>query len=489
MTQPNPPRHAPTERCTVPMAAPRFATAPHPAGPAPEPAASLRRRIDGRRAAAPRPSRGRVRGVLSLALSGGALADGVAVKAGTSPTGSAVVLLVVMVAVLALGALWLFRARWGLDAPTRELRRRASAETRTVRALEPLESAGWVLLHDRLVANERVPHILVGPPGAVVLHPHSFGRAAPLRALTRRIPRLGRRPAPAPVEPAELGDPVALRTRDTLLRVLTQDPDLADWFLVAYAMIPVLDRPADRAVLNATPVEHPAVGPLLRRTLETELPAGLTRTAAAYLASITDHACPPHDPHPQTRPRRRRPPRRGRTRRVRSTTTATTPTGTPTGTAAASAVAAGTSTLLANPRTPHRAHHGPTRGEWDAAGGGPRPRHRPAVSHRRVRPCPPRGERNPARHHLHPRGHRPPRHPSHHRHHHLPPRRLHQHRATPAVGDQHREAGLDHRLRRTRPCRLLRVRPPGVPRARRLPQQPPQPVAATRGQPQPQRQA
>ncbi|MBC7560534.1 MAG: NERD domain-containing protein, partial [Dermatophilaceae bacterium] len=60
-------------------------------------------------------------------------------------------------------------------APTRELRRRACAEVRTARALEPLESAGWVAFHDRLVAHERVPHILLGPPGAVVGHPHSFG--------------------------------------------------------------------------------------------------------------------------------------------------------------------------------------------------------------------------------------------------------------------------------------------------------------------------
>ncbi len=285
MTQPNPPREAPTERRTAPKAAHRFATAPRPSGPAPAPAVSLRRRIEGQRAQARWPRRARLLLNVSTAVVG---VGAVLLTLVAGPLGAVVLLLAVL---LGLVVVWAQRRALGLDAATRELRRRASAETRTARALEPLESAGWVLLHDRLVANERVPHVLVGPPGAVVLHPHSFGQAAP--PLARRIPRLGRRPVPALVEPAELGDPVALRTRDTLLGVLTQEPDLAGWFLVVRAAVPVLDRPADRAVFSATPVEHPAVGPALRRTLETELPAGLTRTAAAYLASITDRACPP----------------------------------------------------------------------------------------------------------------------------------------------------------------------------------------------------
>jgi len=166
---------------------------------------------------------------------------------------------------------------------------------RTARALDPLESAGWVLLHDRLVAvaNERVPHVLVGPPGAVVLHPHSFGRFAPPRAVAHRVLRLGRRPVPSLVEPAELGDPVALRTRDNLLGVLTREAALVGWFFVVHAVTPVLDLPADRALFSATPVVHRVGGPALRRTLESELPGGLNRTAVAYLASVIDHACPP----------------------------------------------------------------------------------------------------------------------------------------------------------------------------------------------------
>jgi len=185
------------------------------------------------------------------------------------------------------------RALFGLDAPTRELRRRACAEVRTVRALDPLESAGWVLLHDRLVSHEPVPHVLVGPPGVVVLHPHSFGRFAPLRAAARRVLRLSQRPVPSIVEPAELGDPVALRTRDNLLGVLTHETDLVCSLVVVRAVTPVLDLPADRALFSGTPVEHQVVGPGLRRTLKTELPGGLSRTTVAYHASITDHACPP----------------------------------------------------------------------------------------------------------------------------------------------------------------------------------------------------
>ena len=293
MTQPNAPRQAPTVRRTAPKAAPQFATTPRLSGPAPEPAASLRRRIDGRRAAATAPSRARVAGVAGLALGAGALSTVAAAKAGASPTTATLTVLVVTLVVLGVGVAGLCRVRWGLDAPTRELRSRASAEVRTARALEPLESAGWVAFHDRLVAHERVPHILLGPPGAVVLHPHSFGGLSPWRARARRVLRLGRRPAPGVVAAAELGDAVALRTRDTLLHVLTSQPELDGWFLVVYAMVPVLDRPTDQVVSAPTLVEHPPVGPVLRRVLETELPAGLTRTAVAYLASIVDHSCPP----------------------------------------------------------------------------------------------------------------------------------------------------------------------------------------------------
>jgi len=91
--------------------------------------------------------------------------------------------------VLAVGAAvfgYLTRARWGWDGPSRQLRRRARHETRVAATLEPLESAGWVMLHDRLVDAHRVPHLLIGPPGVVLLYPSSFGPLARTRYWLRR---------------------------------------------------------------------------------------------------------------------------------------------------------------------------------------------------------------------------------------------------------------------------------------------------------------
>ena len=58
-------------------------------------------------------------------------------------------------------------ARFEYDPATRDLRHQARQETRTAARLQALESAGWVLLHDRLVVAHRVPHILVGLPADV----------------------------------------------------------------------------------------------------------------------------------------------------------------------------------------------------------------------------------------------------------------------------------------------------------------------------------
>jgi hypothetical protein len=293
MTHPNPADRAAPSRGAVPQAAPPFAGTPRTAGPAPAPAASLRRRLDGRRAGAPRPARGAVAAVAGATVGVSAGVDLLVVTVGGSPTVAALVMATFVVLGLVAGVGWLFRTRWGLDAPSRELRRRISAETRTAAAVEPLESAGWVALHDRLVAHELLPHILLGPPGALVLHPYGFGRLAPTLARVHRVARLGRRPAPRPVLPDELGDPTALRTRDNLVTVMTGEPDLDGWYHLARAVVPILDQPADRVVAEPTPVVHLPAGKVLRQALETELPAGISRTAVAYLASIVDHACPP----------------------------------------------------------------------------------------------------------------------------------------------------------------------------------------------------
>ncbi|GAB2917849.1 hypothetical protein GCM10027047_14460 [Rhodococcus aerolatus] len=179
MTQPNPADRSTPARETAPRAAARFAATPRPSGPAPGPAASLRRRIDGRISQARSEAAGRpqvltagIAAAVYAALLGAGFAGGL-------PGAGLVALAVAALLVTVPPVLWRLRGAVGLDIPTRELRRRASAETRTAHAVEPLESAGWVLLHDRLVRHERVPHILVGPPGVLVLHPHSFGRLAP----------------------------------------------------------------------------------------------------------------------------------------------------------------------------------------------------------------------------------------------------------------------------------------------------------------------
>jgi hypothetical protein len=292
MTHPNPAGRATPSRGAVPQAAPPFAGTPRTTGPAPAPAASLRRRLDGRRAGATRPARGAIVAVAGATVGVSAALDQLVVTTGGSPTTAALVMATFVVLGVATGVGWLFRTRWGLDAPSRA-RRRISAETRTAAAVEPLKSAGWVVLHDRLVAHERVPHILLGPPGALVLHPYSFGRHAPTLARVHRVARLGRRPTPRPVLPEELGGTTALRTRDNLVAVMAAEADLGGWYHLARAVIPILDRPADAGLPEASPVVHLPAGKMLRQALETELPAGLSRTAVAYLASIVDHACPP----------------------------------------------------------------------------------------------------------------------------------------------------------------------------------------------------
>ncbi len=199
MTKPDPHRQALIEHRVAPAAAPRFATAPRPAGPAPAAAASLRRRIDGQRTQAR--ARGLRRHIIGTAVPAALMVTALVVFAAGGAPAPVVLAVLIPSVVGAVSAAWSARALFGLDAPTRELRRRASAEVRTARALDPLESAGWVLLHDRLVSHERVPHVLVGPPGAVVLHPTaSVGsrRCAPPPAGSRAS---GGDPSPASSSP------------------------------------------------------------------------------------------------------------------------------------------------------------------------------------------------------------------------------------------------------------------------------------------------
>jgi len=76
-------------------------------------------------------------------------------------------------------------ARFEYDPATRDLRHQARQETRVAAGLQALESAGWVL-HDRLVAAHRVPHVLVGPPRVVLVYPYYAGVHPTLRYQLRR---------------------------------------------------------------------------------------------------------------------------------------------------------------------------------------------------------------------------------------------------------------------------------------------------------------
>jgi len=174
--------------------------------------------------------------------------------------------------VLAVGAAvfgYLTRARWGWDGPSRELRRRARHETRVAATLDPLESAGWVMLHDRLVDAHRVPHLLIGPPGVVLLYPSSFGPLArtrywvrralalthsavewvltlPLTVLLRhRLPHLSATVDPV-IDDTDVSWAAAAWARHTLAARLDADPTLDGWTVLVFAHLALLHRPPGR---------------------------------------------------------------------------------------------------------------------------------------------------------------------------------------------------------------------------------------------------
>ena len=62
----------------------------------------------------------------------------------------------------------------------RQLRERAKSARRTARALAPLASQGWVVMHDRVVAGTSVvlDHVLVGPAGLVVVQDRPVATSA-----------------------------------------------------------------------------------------------------------------------------------------------------------------------------------------------------------------------------------------------------------------------------------------------------------------------
>lgn len=168
------------------------------------------------------------------------------------------------------------------------------------------------MLHDRVVAAHRVPHILVGPPGVVLVFDHLAGsrwryRARRLGAfahsalaLTLAIPFvvLHRRGLPRLTASTTIKTvtPESTRTagwaRDTLADRLHKQPALDGWNVNVYAFYVLLHRPADRVVKMGHGVGAQDLGHRTRTHMEDTLPAGLGEAAKSHLANVVDDQCP-----------------------------------------------------------------------------------------------------------------------------------------------------------------------------------------------------
>ncbi len=193
----------------------------------------------------------------------------------------------------------------------RQLQRQARNEVRVARSLAPLESAGWTVLHDRLVAAHRVPHILIGPPGVVLVYDHAVlgpwthgaGRVlAVVRGVLRLLlaaplamrPGRGRRPVPAAsARPGRDVIDTAMWASAELAALLRYRPDLDGWTVTASPLFVVLRRPADQTLDHRSDVDSTDLGTRTRVHLQCGLPAGLSRTAVQFLASVVDDVCRP----------------------------------------------------------------------------------------------------------------------------------------------------------------------------------------------------
>ena len=208
--------------------------------------------------------------------------------------------------------------RLGYEPAARDLHRQARQETRVAAGLEALESAGWVLLHDRLVAAHRVPHILIGPPGVVLIYPYTAGAHARLRYQLRRarvlahsllawvlalplvilrvhpLPHLSAATPVTQIQPSAPSQDTAAWARHELATRLGHRPALDAWSVIVYAYYAVGNRAPDRSFTAGNRLGHGDTGTVLRATLDTGLPAGLHRAAIAFLATeSTTPARPP----------------------------------------------------------------------------------------------------------------------------------------------------------------------------------------------------
>ncbi len=285
---------------------------------APAPAASVRARLAGQQAKArqhpwqPRLWRAELTGALT-----GAAAGTLTGLVGVTLWSALIVGLAVAVVVTAMTCGWLMADRYGYDSVGRELRQHVRLEERVAASLEPLETAGWVVLHDRLIAAHRVPHLLIGPPGVILIYPYTLGKHAIARYQARRaralahsmiawvlavplamlrirpLPHLNTATTAVNVSPHEEEQTTLCWARSELANRLHQRPTLDGWTTLVYAYYAVDHRPADRQFTRTQRVGYGDTGPVLRTMITSGLPGGLNRTAIAYLTTEVDDTCPP----------------------------------------------------------------------------------------------------------------------------------------------------------------------------------------------------
>lgn len=214
------------------------------------------------------------------------------------------------------GALVRYRWSWFAGgAVVLRWRRQVRHEKRVARSLAPLESAGWTVLHDRTVAAHRVPHVLVGPPGVVLVYDYLAGSlwryrarrlgalahsvvalllSVPLVALHRRgLPRLTAATTVKKVTPGSDAVRTAAWARSELAGRLGQRPDLDGWTVTVSSFYVLLNRPADRVPEMGSGVGAEDAGHQMLTHMEAALPAGLPRDAAVFLAAVVDDVCTP----------------------------------------------------------------------------------------------------------------------------------------------------------------------------------------------------
>ena len=287
--------------------------------PPPDPAASVARRIEEEKARAhavplrPTLIRALVIGVAAAVITASLV---LLVPAGTVLEGVIAAVVAFIGGVVLTGRTGL-AAWYGYDPALRTLRAQARDEQKVADQLAPLTSAGWVILHDRIIAAHRVPAVLIGPPGVVCVYPYGFPAGAGFRYQRRHARAVARnvvaavavlplallrmRAAPtmsvtlrqATVQPpAEAQGTVAWGCGE-LRAQLSRRPGLDAWTVLVYAQYAVVHRPADRRVTTLHRIGVYDAGAPQRTVLETGLPAGLNRAAIAHLAAEVDDTCPP----------------------------------------------------------------------------------------------------------------------------------------------------------------------------------------------------